>query len=169
MSAGEQRAWQTLRMLRQEGIHVVRQHEIDRYTVDFAIRRARIAIEIDGAVHNLPGRAERDAERQAHLESKGWKFVRISSEATRDPKSLIDTVKAALPLPSRGGGRGRGEALPSDGLAQFAPHIKGAGETASDTASPHPLTPSSQEEGEFATHLRRRTRANRKLPSRRKS
>jgi very-short-patch-repair endonuclease len=58
MSGGEQRAWHVLRDLRAEGIHVVRQHEIGRYRVDFAVRKARLAIEIDGGVHDLPGRAE---------------------------------------------------------------------------------------------------------------
>jgi hypothetical protein len=150
--------------LRDEGIHVVRQHDIGRYTVDFAIRRARIAIEIDGAVHDFPGRPEYDAERQAHLESKGWKVVRIRSEGTHDTKTIIDAVKAALPLPLRGGGRGRGETPASQDARREDVDLD-----SSDVASPHPLTPSSLEEGKFAPHLRRRTRASRKLPSRRKS
>ncbi len=164
MSAGETRAWEALRALRAEGVHVVRQHEIGRYTVDFAIRKARIAIEIDGAVHDFPGRAEYDAERQAHLESKGWKFVRIRSEQTHDSKTIIDAVRAALPLPLRGGGRGRGEPP----ISQKTRHAD-VGSKTNDVASPHPLPPSSQEEGEIPAHLRRRTRANRKLPSRQKS
>lgn len=163
MNSGEDRAWQALRRLRDEGIHVVRQHDIGRYTVDFAIRRARIAIEIDGAVHDFPGRPEYDAQRQAHLESKGWTFVRIRSEATHDTKAIIDAVKAALPLPSRGGGRGRGETPASQSA-----HNNDIDEIANAIASPHPLTPSSREEGEFPAHLRRRTRATRKLPPRRK-
>jgi len=160
VNSSEDRAWQALRRLREEGIHVVRQHQISRYTVDFAIRRARVAIEIDGAVHDFPGRPEYDAQRQAHIEGKGWKVVRIRSEATHDSKAIIDAVKAALPLPLRGGGRGRGGTP-----AQQNPHC----EPSNDDASPHPLPPSSREEGEIPAHLRRRTRANRKLPPRRKS
>ena len=163
MNSGENRAWQALRSLRDEGIHVVRQHDIGRYTVDFAIRRARVAIEIDGAVHDFPGRPEYDAQRQAHIESKGWKVVRIRSEATHDTKTIIDAVKAALPLPLRGGGRGWDE-TPNSNSARTS-----TGETTSTIASPHPLAPSSQEEGEVPAHLRRRTRATRKLPPRRKS
>lgn len=120
----------------------MRQHDIGRYTVNFAIRRARIAIEIDGAVNDFPGRPEYDAQRQTHIDSKGWKFVRIRSEATHDSKTIIDAVKAALPLPLRGGGRGRGE----------PPHPENArtksDEASNSIASPHPLAPSSQEEGE---------------------
>jgi len=33
--------------MRRDGVRVVRQHQIGRYTVDFAVRRARLAIEID--------------------------------------------------------------------------------------------------------------------------
>jgi very-short-patch-repair endonuclease len=160
VNPGEDRAWQALRSLRNEGIHVVRQHDIGRYTVDFAIRRARVAIEIDGAVHDFPGRPEYDAKRQVHIESKGWKVIRIRSEATHDTKTIIDAVRAALPLPLRGGGRGRGEP-PSQQNTRI--------ETSNADASPHPLAPSSQDEGEIPAHLRRRTRANRKLPPRRKS
>lgn len=164
MNSGEDRAWQALRRLREEGIHVVRQHDIGRYTVDFAIRRARIAIEIDGAVHDLPGRQEYDAQRQAHLERKGWKFVRIRSEATHDTKTIIDAVKAVLPLPFRGGGRGWDETPSSMKMRDGD-----LSTNSNDVASPHPLPPSSQEEGEIPAHLRRRTRANRKFPPRRKS
>lgn len=77
--------------------------------MDFAVRKARVAMEIDGAVHDFPGRAEYDAARQARLESKGWRFVRIRSEAKHDPKAILDAVRVALPLPLRGGG---GEASP---------------------------------------------------------
>jgi len=163
VNSGEARAWAALRLLRPEGVHVVRQHKIGRYTVDFAIRKARIAIEIDGAVHDFEGRAEYDAQRQAHLEDKGWRFVRLTSE-TRDPKTVLDAIRAALPLPLRGGGRGWGEAPTLEGA-----HADGAEtDAANSSASPHPPAPSSQEEGEFAPHLHRRTRANRKLPPRRK-
>jgi len=160
VSAGEHRAWQALRLLRNEGVRVVRQHQIGRYTVDFAIRRARIAIEIDGGVHDMEGRAEYDAKRQTHLENIGWTFVRFRSEETHDATAILDKVRAALPLPLRGGGRGWGEAPALEGsLAQ---------EISSMGVSPHPPAPSSLEEGEIPLHLRRRTRGNRKLPSRAK-
>jgi very-short-patch-repair endonuclease len=160
VSAGEQRAWTVLRALKPEGIHVVRQHQIGRYRVDFAIRKARVAIEIDGAVHDFPGRPELDAQRQRYIENMGWKVVRLRSEVTQDSKTIIDAVKAALPLPLRGGGRGSGDALV---LKSEAPP------TVDDSASPCPLTPSPQGEGEFEPRLRRRTRADRKLQPRRAS
>lgn len=160
MSAGEDRAWQALRLLREEGIHVVRQHEIGRYTVDLAIRKVRIAIEIDGGVHDLPGRAEYDAQRQTHIERKGWRFVRFTSADTTDATLVINKVRAALPLPLRGGGGGWGEAPAPEGLGK-----KNVRKPSNGGASPHPLPPSPQGEGEFP---KRRTRAKRKLMPRRK-
>ena len=53
-SAGlaEQRVWARLRGGAVEGIKVRRQHDIGRYTVDFACVALRLVIEIDGGVHD---------------------------------------------------------------------------------------------------------------------
>jgi len=145
--------------MRDEGVHVIRQHAIGRYTVDFAIRKHRVAIEIDGGVHDMPGRREYDAARQEHLEGKGWRFVRFRSEETYDVAHIINKVRAALPLPLREGGGGLGEPPTSEGKRPRARNADAGG-------SPHPLAPSSQEEGERPRM--RRTRANRVLKPRRK-
>jgi very-short-patch-repair endonuclease len=58
MSAAEEIAWRTLRTLRDEAFHLMRQHKIGRFTVDFASRKQRLATEIDGGVHDLPSRAK---------------------------------------------------------------------------------------------------------------
>jgi very-short-patch-repair endonuclease len=97
----EKRAWEALRRLRDDGVHVVRQHKIARYIVDFAVRKLPVAIEVDGGVHNFPGRPAYDATRQAHLESKGRRLVRIPGSATRDLKDIIDAVRANRKLTPR--------------------------------------------------------------------
>jgi hypothetical protein len=125
------------------------------------VRKARVAIEIDGGVHDFPGRPEYDAKRQAHLESLGWRFVRIRTEATHDPMQIIDAVLSALPLPLRGGGGGRGEAPAAEVSLPASSTTRGG-------ASPHPPTPSPRGGGEFEPRLQRRTRANRKLKPRSK-
>lgn len=139
---------------------MVRQHKIGRYTVDFAIRTARIAIEIDGGVHDMPGRAAYDATRQAHLESKDWTFVRFKTEETFDATHILNKVRAMLPLPSREGGGGTGEAPDLDDV-----RLDVSSESPDDGGSPFPLAPSPQGEGEWPAHLQRRTRANRKRAS----
>jgi hypothetical protein len=142
----------------------VRQHEIGRYTVDFAIHKARLAIEIDGGVHNLPGRGAYDATRQAHLEGLGWRFVRFTSDETLDATHILGKVRDALPLPLRGGGRGWGEAPTLENAPQTAARFTDETKPANAGAAPRPLTPSPRGEGEFPE---RRTRDNRTLKPRR--
>ncbi|MEJ0060219.1 MAG: DUF559 domain-containing protein [Terricaulis sp.] len=109
MSALEQRAWNALRLLRDEGVHVRRQHPIGKYVADFAILRERLAIEIDGPVHDFPGRRDADAERDKAFAEFGWRTLRMPAEVTADSYALLSAVRAALsPLPARGGGRGVG-------------------------------------------------------------
>lgn len=161
MSRAEQDGWAALATLRDEGLHIVRQHKIGRYTVDFAAPKQRVAIEINGGVHDLPGRHEYDAQRQQHLENLGWRFIRVPARLTSNANGLLDLIRSTLiASPSRGGGRG--ETLHSQIQISAIAHS----ETANASASPHPLTPSSQEEEGFQPHLRRP--ASRKLKPRRK-
>jgi very-short-patch-repair endonuclease len=39
VSLAEQDAWRALRLMRNEGVHVVRQRRVGRFTVGFAIRK----------------------------------------------------------------------------------------------------------------------------------
>ncbi|MGE0046605.1 MAG: DUF559 domain-containing protein, partial [Hyphomonadaceae bacterium] len=134
-SHAEARVWKVLRTLRESGVHIRRQHPIGRYKVDFAVARERLAIEIDGGVHELPGRAERDAERQTYIENMGWRVLRFTDR--EPPEHILDAVRASISPSPRGEGAGGG-----------------VNPNASESDNPIP------------THLRRRTRANRILPSR---
>lgn len=89
-------AWKILRRLRDEGIHIRRQHPIGRYVVDFAIARARLAIEIDGGIHDLPEVAAADAERQRIIEQLGWSVLRLPGKLVSTPELLIDAVRLKL-------------------------------------------------------------------------
>jgi len=94
----EQKAWQVLRKLRPLGYPVRRQHPIGGYFVDFAIVKARLIIEVDGSVHNQAEIKARDAERQAYLESVGWKVLRVSAETALSGDLLWERVTAELGL-----------------------------------------------------------------------
>jgi very-short-patch-repair endonuclease len=74
---GEQEMWDYLRSFRRYGARFRREAPIGRCVVDFAWLSARLVIEVDGASHDLPGRAERDQERDAFLISQGFKVIRI--------------------------------------------------------------------------------------------
>lgn len=118
-SAAEERAWQALRQLRHEGVHVMRQLKVGRYRVDFAVRKARLAIEIDGDLHKQPERAEYDRQRQTHLERLRWRFIRIPANATHDSLLVLNAVRAvvfpehrASPHPSTPSPHGEGRRPP---------------------------------------------------------
>jgi very-short-patch-repair endonuclease len=90
----ETAAWKLLRRLRAEGIHVRRQHPIGRYVADFAIMKARLAIELDGAIHAL--HAERDEQRDKAFNQIGWRVLRLPNKAAFAPDYLLDAVRSAV-------------------------------------------------------------------------
>jgi very-short-patch-repair endonuclease len=90
--SSEQHAWKTLRILRKYGIPVRRQHPIGRYIVDFAIVSKKLAIELDGAAHAMPGRAERDKQRDAVLTQLGWRVLHLPAQFGDAPDALVEQV-----------------------------------------------------------------------------
>lgn len=61
-------------------VRFLRQYSIDNYIVDFYCPELKLAVEIDGDVHNLPEQKEYDIERQRYLENYGVTFVRLKNE-----------------------------------------------------------------------------------------
>lgn len=61
----------------QTGYRFRRQHGIGRYIVDFYCHAARLAVELDGEVHDRPEHAAYDAERTAALASLGVRVIRF--------------------------------------------------------------------------------------------
>jgi very-short-patch-repair endonuclease len=86
---GEKAMQEYLRALRPLGAHFRRETPIGPYVVDFAWLSARIVIEVDGASHELPGRAEHDLQKDAFLRSRGFHVIRV-----RDMDAIANTVSA---------------------------------------------------------------------------
>jgi very-short-patch-repair endonuclease len=76
----EEIVWTYLRNRRTGGCKFRRQYSIDKYVVDFYCPLLRLAIEIDGDVHDMPEQKEHDQIRQNYLEEFGIKFLRIRNE-----------------------------------------------------------------------------------------
>lgn len=95
-NAPEQAAWNALRQLRQHGFPVRRQHPIGPYIVDFALASKKLAIEIDGTMHNREEMQVRDAKRQEALEQLGWRVIRFTGDEAFHADHLIDTVLRML-------------------------------------------------------------------------
>ncbi|MCI4643270.1 MAG: endonuclease domain-containing protein [Hyphomonadaceae bacterium] len=92
----EQAAWEALRGFRKHGFPVRRQHPIRGYTVDFAIQRARLVIEVDGASHASEAARARDGVRDAELRKAGWEVMRVPAELALDGEGVIRLVARRL-------------------------------------------------------------------------
>ncbi|MDQ8027520.1 MAG: endonuclease domain-containing protein [Brevundimonas sp.] len=95
-SAGlaEQRVWSRLRGGGAEGLKVRRQHDIGRWTVDFACVQLRLVIEIDGGVHERDEVVLRDHLRQTEIEALGWTVVRFTNEiALGEPWRIDEAIR----------------------------------------------------------------------------
>ena len=90
----EHRLWQRLRGAQIDGHRFRRQHPIGRYFADFACDRLRLALEVDGGVHERDDVLLRDHLRQVELESLGWTVLRFSNEdALSRPEKISDAIR----------------------------------------------------------------------------
>lgn len=111
MTSAEKVLWHELRTNKLSGLHFRRQQIIDGYIVDFYCHAATLIIEVDGDIHNQ--QIEYDAERDAHLISRGFKVIRFkNSEVMNNLPIVLEKILIACnplsPLPDSGRGRGIG-------------------------------------------------------------
>ncbi len=114
--------WERLRDRRCMNLKFRRQHPIGRFVLDFYCEELRVAIEVDGGIHNDPEQRRSDQERQLLLEETGIRFIRLPARlVTQEPAELMHystttlSVQAGTPLPpqwERGRGEGRHAASP---------------------------------------------------------
>jgi very-short-patch-repair endonuclease len=71
--------WQHIRPGRLDGIVFRRQHGIGPFILDFYCAAARLALEIDGAVHEQPDQAQHDERRTAWLGRQGIRVLRFAA------------------------------------------------------------------------------------------
>ena len=80
----EARLWVHLKGDRLGGLGFRKQHPVGPYILDFYCAAAKLAVEVDGAVHLEEGRADHDARRTVWLGGKGIRVIRIAAVAVRD-------------------------------------------------------------------------------------
>jgi len=83
MTPPEARLWSALRASRFRNIKFRRQHPVGPYILDFYCAAARLAVEVDGAVHDNPDQARHDQRRTAWLAIQGIKVIRLRAEYVR--------------------------------------------------------------------------------------
>lgn len=95
----EKKLWQAPRGCRLAGLKFRRQHPIDRYFADFACEKARLTVELDGAVHDGDEQHLNDHHRQAELERLGWFVLRLGNEdVLNDIQKVLDAIQAQAGL-----------------------------------------------------------------------
>jgi very-short-patch-repair endonuclease len=86
--------WIELKANRLGGHHFVRQLPIGPYIADFACRKVRLVVELDGSQH---AESNRDRRRDAFLRDLGWSTLRFWNEdVARRRTEVCHTILAAL-------------------------------------------------------------------------
>jgi very-short-patch-repair endonuclease len=95
MPTAERIVWARLRNRQLADCKFRRQYGVAQFVVDFYAPELKLAIEIDGPTHWLPGVPEYDAARQAFIESTGATFLRFGNWQVYN---RLDSVLAAIEL-----------------------------------------------------------------------
>jgi very-short-patch-repair endonuclease len=78
------------------GSHFRRQALIGPFIVDFASRKAKLVIELDGGQHDLQRAA--DAARTRHIESCGYRVLRFwNNDVLGNLEGVLNEIQSALP------------------------------------------------------------------------
>ena len=84
-----------------EGLRFRKQHPIGDYRADFYCAAAKLVIEVDGIVHDMGDRPERDTARTAALEARGYRMLRVPASnvlKNADDAAASIVAYAARPL-----------------------------------------------------------------------
>ena len=94
MTEAERLLWSRIRG-EQLGHKFVSQFQIGNYVADFACRRARLAIELDGGQHAEA--AEKDAARTWMIEAHGYKVIRFwNSDVMENLDGVLEAILIEL-------------------------------------------------------------------------
>ena len=104
MTRSEVLLWVRLRARTNREPNFRRQHPIGPYITDFCCSTARLVIEVDGGVHEDDEQQLRDARRDAYMNERGYRVLRIDARAVfNDPDKVAADIRALAlaPPPSR--------------------------------------------------------------------
>lgn len=96
-TAAETKLWAALRNRQLDDVKFVRQEAIGPYTADFACRKAKLVIELDGVTHDMPDEMLHDERRTAYLAGLGYRVVRFrNEEILGDLDPVLDAIRKYL-------------------------------------------------------------------------
>ena len=90
--------WKMLKNNQVEGVRFRRQFSVDNYILDFYCPQVRLAIELDGEVHNQAGAAYSDEERTLYLKERfNIKVIRFENSEVFDyPERVVEEIREEL-------------------------------------------------------------------------
>lgn len=92
MTLPEVLLWQRLRQ-GPNGLKFRRQHDALKFVLDFYCHSARVIVEVDGISHDMGDRPQRDAQRDAILQSKGLRVIRVAAtQVLADPDAAAESI-----------------------------------------------------------------------------
>ena len=94
MTPAERRLWAAIRRNAIDGFHFRRQQVIEGYVVDFYCASAKMAIELDGGVHQ--DQWEYDESRDKIISSLGVRVLRIPNDAMFEVDAAVEYIRRAL-------------------------------------------------------------------------
>lgn len=105
MSLPELMLWRAIRRGQLDGLKFRRQHPIGPYVLDFFCASARLAVEVDGQMHHVEDRPDKDAARDHWLARQGIMTLRIpASWVLASVDSALLSIRGQLThLPPPGG------------------------------------------------------------------
>lgn len=98
MTPAEYKLWSRLRAHRFHGLHIRRQHPINRFIVDFCYVPNRVVIELDGETHSE--QIEYDAARTEWLNANGYRVLRFTNrEVMHNVEGVLEAIREACEAP----------------------------------------------------------------------
>lgn len=96
-TSAEATLWLGLQKRQLRGRKFRRQHSIGPYILDFYCPAEKLAVELDGEVHNDVVRAEYDYGREQYLASLGVRVIRFENKMVfESPDEVLDAIAACI-------------------------------------------------------------------------
>lgn len=102
MTPAEAHLWESLRARKLNDLHFRRQHPVSKFIVDFYCHKFKLAIELDGEIHDQTDQKEQDLKREEDLKALGIHVLRFrndfalneTQEVLRRILSTIEEIKS---------------------------------------------------------------------------
>jgi very-short-patch-repair endonuclease len=95
MTPAEKALWELVRGRKCNGFKIRRQQIVEGFFTDFYCEKAKLAIEIDGGVHDNPEQQEIDRHREKVFQARGIKTIRFGNEHVLGNLSgVLETIVA---------------------------------------------------------------------------